>query len=207
MTLRYGMVGGGPGAFIGPVHRMAAALDGEWRLCAGAFSADGEKSRRTGRASGAGDGSRIRVLAGDGTHRGRTPRGRAHPRGGDRHPEPPAPSGSARVSGARHPRRLRQTARGVGGGGRRPVPPGCLDRPRLRGDLQLFRLPAGKGGARAGARRRDRPGAEGGGRVLAGVAGGVARGRRTQAGRSGGPIRGAGGHLPCWGTSGLTHTT
>ena len=48
MTLRYGMVGGGPGAFIGPVHRMAAALDGEWRLCAGAFSADAAKSRETG---------------------------------------------------------------------------------------------------------------------------------------------------------------
>ena len=42
------MVGGGPGAFIGPVHRMAAALDGEWRLCAGAFSADAAKSGRTG---------------------------------------------------------------------------------------------------------------------------------------------------------------
>ena len=48
MSLPYGMVGGGPGAFIGPVHRMAAALDGEWRLCAGAFSADAAKSRRTG---------------------------------------------------------------------------------------------------------------------------------------------------------------
>ncbi len=48
LTLRYGMVGGGPGAFIGPVHRMAAALDGEWRLCAGAFSADANKSRGTG---------------------------------------------------------------------------------------------------------------------------------------------------------------
>ena len=48
MTLRYGMVGGGPGAFIGPVHRMAAALDGAWRLCAGAFSADAAMSRQTG---------------------------------------------------------------------------------------------------------------------------------------------------------------
>ena len=48
LTLRYGMVGGGPGAFIGPVHRMAAALDGEWRLSAGAFSSDAAKSRRTG---------------------------------------------------------------------------------------------------------------------------------------------------------------
>ena len=36
--VRYGMVGGGPGAFIGEVHRMAAALDGEIELVAGAFS-------------------------------------------------------------------------------------------------------------------------------------------------------------------------
>ena len=48
VKIRYGMVGGGPGAFIGGVHRMAAALDGEYELVAGAFSADAEKSRRTG---------------------------------------------------------------------------------------------------------------------------------------------------------------
>ena len=35
--IRMGMVGGGRGAFIGAVHRMAAALDGDWRLVAGAF--------------------------------------------------------------------------------------------------------------------------------------------------------------------------
>ena len=52
MRIRFGMVGGGPGAFIGPVHRMAAALDGEYELVAGAFSADPEKSRETGRALG-----------------------------------------------------------------------------------------------------------------------------------------------------------
>jgi predicted dehydrogenase len=34
------MVGGGPGSFIGPVHRMAAELDGKIRLVAGAFSRD-----------------------------------------------------------------------------------------------------------------------------------------------------------------------
>ena len=34
---RYGMVGGGPDAFIGAVHRKAAALDGEIDLVAGAF--------------------------------------------------------------------------------------------------------------------------------------------------------------------------
>jgi predicted dehydrogenase len=48
--LRYGMVGGGPGAFIGAVHRQAAALDGEIELVAGAFSASPEKSRAQGAA-------------------------------------------------------------------------------------------------------------------------------------------------------------
>ena len=43
-----GMVGGGRGAFIGSVHRMAAALDGRIELVAGAFSSDAEKSRLSG---------------------------------------------------------------------------------------------------------------------------------------------------------------
>ena len=47
--LRFGMVGGGPGAFIGAVHRRAATLDGLARLVAGAFSSDGDKSRAQGR--------------------------------------------------------------------------------------------------------------------------------------------------------------
>ncbi len=38
------MVGGGPGAFIGAVHRMATNLDGEFELVAGAFSSDPAKS-------------------------------------------------------------------------------------------------------------------------------------------------------------------
>jgi len=46
--LRYGMVGGGPGAFIGAVHRRAAALDGEMELVAGAFSSNPDNSRRMG---------------------------------------------------------------------------------------------------------------------------------------------------------------
>jgi predicted dehydrogenase len=46
--LRMGMVGGGRGAFIGGVHRMAAALDGKIDLVAGAFSSDPEKSRLSG---------------------------------------------------------------------------------------------------------------------------------------------------------------
>lgn len=50
--LRYGMVGGGPGAFIGEVHRQAAGLDGEIELVAGAFSADGERSAKQGEILG-----------------------------------------------------------------------------------------------------------------------------------------------------------
>ena len=47
--LRYGMVGGGPGAFIGEVHRKAAALDGHMELVAGAFSSSKEKSANMGK--------------------------------------------------------------------------------------------------------------------------------------------------------------
>ena len=46
--LRMGMVGGGPGAFIGPVHRIAAELDGKIELVAGAFSGSAEKSKAAG---------------------------------------------------------------------------------------------------------------------------------------------------------------
>jgi predicted dehydrogenase len=48
MKLRLAMIGGGQGAFIGAIHRMAAALDGLYELTAGAFSSDAEKSRATG---------------------------------------------------------------------------------------------------------------------------------------------------------------
>ena len=47
--LRMGMVGGGRGAFIGGVHRRAAALDGKIELVAGAFSSDPKKSALSGK--------------------------------------------------------------------------------------------------------------------------------------------------------------
>lgn len=43
--LRMGMIGGGPAAFIGPVHRIAAELDREIELVAGVFSSDPARSR------------------------------------------------------------------------------------------------------------------------------------------------------------------
>ena len=50
--LRMGMVGGGPGAFIGPVHKMAAELDGRIALVAGAFSQSAERSKAAGASFG-----------------------------------------------------------------------------------------------------------------------------------------------------------
>ncbi|GED21586.1 Gfo/Idh/MocA family protein [Halomonas halmophila] len=43
--LRLGMVGGGQGAFIGGVHRIAARIDDHFELVAGAFASDAERSR------------------------------------------------------------------------------------------------------------------------------------------------------------------
>ncbi|HWA08805.1 MAG TPA: Gfo/Idh/MocA family oxidoreductase [Opitutaceae bacterium] len=46
--LRFGMIGGGRGAFIGAVHRLAASMDGQAELVAGAFSSDAARSRASG---------------------------------------------------------------------------------------------------------------------------------------------------------------
>jgi predicted dehydrogenase len=50
--IRLGMVGGGEGAFIGAVHRIAARLDDRYVLIAGALSASASKARRSGQALG-----------------------------------------------------------------------------------------------------------------------------------------------------------
>ena len=52
MHVRYGMIGGGEGAFIGELHRAAAALAGHLELVAGAFSSTVERSKRSGLAIG-----------------------------------------------------------------------------------------------------------------------------------------------------------
>jgi predicted dehydrogenase len=53
--LRYGMVGGGEGAFIGAVHRHAMALDHRYALTAGALSSTPDRARRSGAALGLAD--------------------------------------------------------------------------------------------------------------------------------------------------------
>lgn len=48
--LRMGMVGGGTGAFIGAIHRIAATMDGQTELVCGAFSSDAQKSKDSGKS-------------------------------------------------------------------------------------------------------------------------------------------------------------
>ncbi|MBD8875232.1 Gfo/Idh/MocA family protein [Roseibium polysiphoniae] len=47
-AIRLGMVGGGQGAFIGGVHRIASRIDGDYQLVAGALSSDAERSKASG---------------------------------------------------------------------------------------------------------------------------------------------------------------
>src|SRR5699024_6590421 len=48
--VRMGMIGGGKGAFIGNIHRMAARMDGRIEMVCGAASSDRETSRESGKA-------------------------------------------------------------------------------------------------------------------------------------------------------------
>lgn len=50
--LKLGMVGGGEGAFIGGVHRIAARIDGQWDLVAGALSSDPARAHASAAALG-----------------------------------------------------------------------------------------------------------------------------------------------------------
>ena len=50
--IRLGMVGGGAGAFIGDVHRIASRIDGRYRLVAGALSSTPEKAEQSAAAVG-----------------------------------------------------------------------------------------------------------------------------------------------------------
>jgi predicted dehydrogenase len=53
--LRLGMIGGGEGAYIGNIHRIAARLDEAWTLVAGAFDVDPQRSRAFARSHGIAD--------------------------------------------------------------------------------------------------------------------------------------------------------
>ena len=69
--IRLGMVGGGEGAFIGAVHRIAARIDDQYELVAGALSSTPEKARRSGQALGLAPDRVYDDLRDDGQGRGR----------------------------------------------------------------------------------------------------------------------------------------
>jgi predicted dehydrogenase len=50
--LRLGVIGGGPGSFIGPVHRAAARLDDRFEIVAGVLSGNAERSRQVAKGLG-----------------------------------------------------------------------------------------------------------------------------------------------------------
>ena len=50
--IRIGMIGGGPGSWVGPAHRVAMRIDDRYELVAGTFSRDLDKSRAMGRELG-----------------------------------------------------------------------------------------------------------------------------------------------------------
>ena len=50
--LRLGLVGGGPGSMIGPVHRLAATFDGRFELVAGVLSSSPDRARQAAQALG-----------------------------------------------------------------------------------------------------------------------------------------------------------
>ncbi len=112
--IRLGMVGGGEGAFIGAVHRIASRIDDQYELVAGALSSTPEKARRSGEALG---------LAADRIYddyesmaKAEAKRAGRHRGGRDRHAEQRSRRSDLRLPQGRNPRHLRQAADGVARG-------------------------------------------------------------------------------------------
>ena len=55
--LKLGLVGGGPGSFIGAIHLNGALMDGMFELVCGAFSSNPSKSKQKGEGTGGGGGA------------------------------------------------------------------------------------------------------------------------------------------------------
>ena len=90
--LRLGMVGGGQGAFIGAVHRLAARMDDRYELVAGALLQHAGAVARVGAQSSASAPERAYADFGEMAEQEAARAGR-HRRGRDRHAQPSAPAG------------------------------------------------------------------------------------------------------------------
>ncbi len=178
--VRLGMVGGGEGAFIGAVHRLAARMDDHYVFVAGALSSTPEKAKRSGEALG---------LAADRIYgdyetmaKAEAKRPGRHRGGCDRHAERHACAGLQSVPESRHPCDLRQAADAQSEGSAVAREGGEAERPHLRPHPQLHRLSDGAARARHGGGRRAGAAPRRAGRVSAGLADGEDRGYRAQAG-------------------------
>ncbi len=160
--LRLAVIGGGPGSFIGDMHRSAARLDDRYELVASALSADPDRSRAAGTGLGLAEdrayGSASRAHRGRGSAVGRSRRDLDH----DSQRQP-----SRICSGGSRPwlrRDLRQADNQHAGRGSRPGEAGGADRSRLLSHPQLHGLlpgPSGEGDGRGRPGRRDQAGAGG----------------------------------------------
>src|SRR4028118_154514 len=117
--LRLGMVGGGRGAFIGAVHRIASRIDDRWEPVAGAPSSDAERARLSGEDLGLApdrvygdfrEMARAEAARGDGSGGGASA-ARGREAGGARAgpAAPPPPAFVATAAGWRGPRRRART--------------------------------------------------------------------------------------------------
>ncbi len=206
--IRYGMVGGGRGAFIGAVHRIAANIDGQIELVCGAFSSDPQKSRASGadfflpadRCYGTfeemiqtektlPEGERMDFISIV------TPNHMHFPAGedgaGERLSRPLATSPPRSIS--RRRRSSRQIVK--------------KHRPALRPHAQLHRLPAGERGARDGRCRQARQDPQGGRRSIRRAGSPRASKRAGKSRRAGAPIRNAAAPRAAWATSARTRRT
>ena len=167
--VRLGMVGGGEGAFIGAVHRIASRIDDNYELVAGALSSTPDKARRSG--------GKALGLAADRIYDDYESMAKAEAKrpdgirgGGDRHPEPHARRPDLRLPQGGRSCHLRQAADGVARRSEEDEGRGREIGPHFRADPQLHRISAGAPDARNGAGRGARRDPVGAGRISAGLA-------------------------------------
>ena len=205
--LRFGMVGGGPGAFIGAVHRLAAQMDGAAELVAGAFSSDPARSRAEGRELLLDPARVYGSYAAMAAAEAAMPPDRRLDFVVDRHPQRPAFPGRETVSRARLQRGLRQAGHLQPRRGEEAAGDRAADGQGVRPHPQLHRQRDGEAGARAGARRPPRHDPQGRRRIPPGLASRRASRPPARNRPSGAPTRSAAAPPAASATSGPTPRT
>ena len=184
--IRYGMVGGGQGAFIGGVHRIAARMDGEFQLVAGALSSDPARAKASAAELGL-DPERSYGTYQEMAKAEAKPQGR-HRGGRHRHAQPHAFRPGEGFPRSRHPRHLRQAADLHAGRRQETRGDRRKDRQAVRADPQLHRLSDDPAGPRHGPEGRARRHPRRAVRISAGLADHQHRGEPARSRRRGASI-------------------